>query len=260
MAAFGIAFPKLTLCRSTTSKADPNSVSTSTSTPTNSARTLSLSIKNVPSQPLHYDVSTTTVKKKPVSIATILAIDGETKQLPKNLSVFNELQLDDGKSNKHSRFSPIQTRRNYTCTCLELRDRDEKTSQEKTSSAGSVPSSLSSMRIIDHRPDIRFLANVDSKNLLNDSKDDEEKQSIQERRSNHTFTPPTSSLSNDSSSHDLHLTSSSISVELPQLKYAIEKFLVDDDKSDPIYQIADEFSSGCSLIQQGKHIHIHILF
>jgi hypothetical protein len=101
MAAFGVSFPKLTLCRSTTSKADTNTIST---TPTKTTRTLSLSIKNVPSQALHYDVSTTTIKKKPSSIATILAIDGETKQLPKNLSVFNELQLDDGKSNKHSLF------------------------------------------------------------------------------------------------------------------------------------------------------------
>ncbi len=101
MAAFGISFPKLTLCRSTTSKTDTNTTSTATP-PATSTRTLSLSIKNVPSQPLHYDVSTiTTAKKKPTSIATILAIDGETKQLPKNLSVFNELQLDDGKSNIH---------------------------------------------------------------------------------------------------------------------------------------------------------------
>ena len=116
MAAFGIKFPKLTLCRSTTSKADTNTVSKSSSPPplppttTASARTLSLSIKNVPSQPLHYDVSTTTVKKKPTLIANILAIDGETKQLPKNLSVFNELQLDDGKCNKHSRFSARKTK------------------------------------------------------------------------------------------------------------------------------------------------------
>jgi len=104
MAAFGISFPKLTLRRSTKSKTDTNTTSTTippAPAPT-STRTLSLSIKNVPSQPLHYDVSTiTTAKKKPTSITTILAIDGETKQLPKNLSVFNELQLDDGKSNIH---------------------------------------------------------------------------------------------------------------------------------------------------------------
>jgi archaellum component FlaG (FlaF/FlaG flagellin family) len=113
MAAFGITFPKLRLCRSTTSKVDSNTVSTTTSPPattTASTRTLSLSIKNVPSQPLHYDVSTTTVKKKPISMANILAIDGETKQLPKNLSVFNELQLDDGKINKHSQFSIRKTK------------------------------------------------------------------------------------------------------------------------------------------------------
>jgi archaellum component FlaG (FlaF/FlaG flagellin family) len=100
MAAFGISFPKLTLCRPTTSKADPNNISTTTT----GARTLSLSIKNVPSPSLHYDVSTATVKKKPTAITTILAIDGETKQLPKNLSVFNELQLDCGKTDKHSLF------------------------------------------------------------------------------------------------------------------------------------------------------------
>lgn len=100
MAAFGITFPKLSLCRSTTSKVDPNANSTPTTA--TSTRTVSLSIKNVPSQPLHYDISTSTAKKKTTSMATILAIDGETKQLPKNLSVFNELQLDDGKINKHS--------------------------------------------------------------------------------------------------------------------------------------------------------------
>ena len=116
MAAFGISFPKLTFCRSSTSKADTNTVSTATApvpTSTTAHRAVSLSIKNIPSQPLHYDISTTTTattqKKKTSSIATILAIDGETKQLPKNLSVFNELQLDDGKSNKHSPFSLIQT-------------------------------------------------------------------------------------------------------------------------------------------------------
>ena len=117
MAAFGISFPKLTFCRSLTSKVDTNTVSTTatpTPTPTSTPapppaaptthRTFSLSIKSIPSQPLHYDVSTTTQKKKTSSITTILAIDGETKQLPKNLSVFNELQLDDDKSNKHSLF------------------------------------------------------------------------------------------------------------------------------------------------------------
>jgi hypothetical protein len=77
---------------------------------------------------------------------------------------------------------------------------------------------------------------------------------IQERRSNHTFTPPTSSLSNESSSNDLHLTLSSVSVDLPQLSYAIEKFLVDDDN--PVYQIAEEFPSGYPLLHQGRNIHI----
>jgi hypothetical protein len=109
MAAFGISFPKLTFCRSSTSKADNKTISTPTPASTTTPRTLALSIKNIPSQPLHYDVSTTAQKKKTSSITTILAIDGETKQLPKNLSVFNELQLDDGKSNKHSLFPHIKT-------------------------------------------------------------------------------------------------------------------------------------------------------
>jgi len=113
------------------------------------------------------------------------------------------------------------------------------------------------MGTIDHRPDIRFLANIDSKKILLDSKD-EEKNSIQERRSSHTFTPPTSSLSPDSSSADLHLTSSAISVDLPQLKYAIEKFLIEDDN--PVYQIADEFPSGCSLFHSGRNFHTYIFF
>ena len=111
MAAFGITFPKLSLCRSTTSKVDPNT--SSPSTIATSTRTLSLSIKNVPSQPLHYDISASTVKKKPTSMATILAIDGETKQLSKSLSVFNELQLDDGKINKHSLYSSRKTSREH---------------------------------------------------------------------------------------------------------------------------------------------------
>jgi hypothetical protein len=109
------------------------------------------------------------------------------------------------------------------------------------------------MGTIDHRPVTRFLANIASKKILCVSKD-EEKHSIQERRSNHTFTPPTSSLSNESSSNDLHLTLSSVSVDLPQLSYAIEKFLVDDDN--PVYQIAEEFPSGYPLLHQGRNIHI----
>jgi hypothetical protein len=92
---------------------------------------------------------------------------------------------------------------------------------------------------INHRSDLRFITNVDSKKVLN-----EDKILISDCRSNHTFTPPTSSLSYNSSSNDLHLTSSTHSIDLPQLKYAIEKFLIDDDDDHPIYQIADEFSSG----------------
>ena len=107
MAAFGISFPKLTLSRSSISKADANvpAGKPKAAPTTATTRTLSLSIKNVPSQPLHYDVSTTTAKKKPTAIATILAIDGESKQLPKNLSVFNELQLDESKSDSLYWFS-----------------------------------------------------------------------------------------------------------------------------------------------------------
>lgn len=119
MTAFGISFPKLSFCRTSTPKVDTNTDSTTTTTttttpttPTTGIRTLSLSIKNVPSQPLNYDVSTTAVKKKTTSFATILAIDGETKQLPKTLSVFNELQLDDGKSNKHFSILLVQTIKN----------------------------------------------------------------------------------------------------------------------------------------------------
>ncbi len=137
------------------------------------------------------------------------------------------------------------------CTCLEAGDINVKRTRENSNDV-IVVSSLSPMGTIDHRPDIRFLPNVDSKKVLHDSKD-EEKTTIQERRSSHTFTPPTSSLSHDSLSNDLHLTSSSMSVDLPQLKYAIEKFLVDDD--DPVYQIAEEFPSGCSLFHPGKYIH-----
>jgi hypothetical protein len=260
MAAFGISFPKLTLCRTTTSKADTNTISTTTTTtppPTTNTRTLSLSIKNVPSPSLHYDVSTTTAtKKKTSSITTILAIDGETKQLPKNLSVFNELQLDDGKSNKHSLFAPIQTIRRHPCTCLEVADINETRRRRENSNAVIIPSPLSLMGTIDHRPDIRFLPNLDSKKVLYDF-NEEEKSSVHERRSSDTFTPPTSSLSHDSSSNDLHLTSSSFSVDLPQLKYAIEKFLIDDNE--PIYQIPDEFSPGSSPVYHGKNISFFII-
>lgn len=77
----------------------------------------------------------------------------------------------------------------------------------------------------------------------------ENKQIIQERKSNQTFSPPTSSLSNDSSSrNNLHSTISSLSVDLPELKYALEKFLGDND---PVYEIAEEFATNCSLSRQG---------
>ncbi|CAF0721208.1 unnamed protein product [Adineta steineri] len=231
MAAFGISFPKLTLSRPSIPKTDTNIVPSS-STPTNNTRNLSLSIKNVPSQPLHYDVSSTTtttatVKKKLISTPTMLAIDGETKQLPKNLSVFNELQLDE-----------------------EAEDINEKRKRTKNSTNVAVSSLFSSTRTIDDRPDIRLLPSIDSKQILHESID-QEKQISQERRSNHTFTPPTSSLSNDSLSDDLHVTLSSFSVDLPQLKYAIEKFLVDDNN--PVYEVAEEFSTDCSHSHQDCH-------
>ena len=95
-----------------------------------------------------------------------------------------------------------------------------------------------------HRfPDIQLFTTADSEAISNNSQDGE--QFLPEpRRSTHTFTPPTSSLSPHSSTNDLHVTSSVFSVDLPQLKYAIEKFLLADD--DPIYQFVDEFPPGCS--------------
>ena len=110
------------------------------------------------------------------------------------------------------------------------------------------------MANIDRRPDIRFLAHVDSKNVFSDSKDQDAKHVAQERPSNHTFTPPTSTLSNQSSSHDLHQILSSISVDLPQLNYAIEKFLVDDDDDNPVYHVLDEFPPILSGFQQGRQM------
>ena len=37
-------------------------------------------------------------------MTTLLAIDAETKQLPKTLSVFNELRIDERKCDKHPSF------------------------------------------------------------------------------------------------------------------------------------------------------------
>lgn len=112
-----------------------------------------------------------------------------------------------------------------------------------------IPSSFSPMSPMDYRSDIEFHMDRDFKRMLHDRKTND-KLSSEDRRSNHTFTPPTSSLSQNSSSYDVHLTSSSsISVDVPQLKYAIEKFLTDDDN--PIYQVAEEFSSGFVLSHQG---------
>lgn len=108
------------------------------------------------------------------------------------------------------------------------------------------------MGTVDYHSDTPLLANVDSKTTLYDYRN-KEKHTMPEQRSSHTFTPPTVSLSNESSSNDLHLTVSSMSADLFQLKYAIEKFLIDDD--DPIYEIAKEFSSTYSFTQQDKSIH-----
>ena len=132
----------------------------------------------------------------------------------------------------------------YPCTCLEDVDTNERRKRAEKSSDVIVSSSLSPMGNIHHRSDLRFANNVDSNRVPI-----EENISIQVRRSTHTFTPPTSSASQNSSANDLHLTSSARSIDLPQLKYAIEQFLVDDD-DDPIYHIADEFPSGYA---QGKN-------
>ena len=136
-----------------------------------------------------------------------------------------------------------QEKGKYPCTCLEDGDISERRKRAEKPSDVIVASSLSPMGNIHRRSDPRFANNVESNRVAN-----EENISIHVRRSNHTFTPPTSSASQNSSSNDLHGTSSTRSIDLPQLKYAIEQFLVDDD-DDPIYQIADEFASGYS---QGK--------
>ena len=94
------------------------------------------------------------------------------------------------------------------------------------------------MGSIDHQP---------SRRLIDASTKDEH--IVQERKSNETFTPPTSSLSDDSSSrNNLNSTISALSVDLPELKYALEKFLGDND---PVYEIAEEFATICSLSHQG---------
>lgn len=142
----------------------------------------------------------------------------------------------------------------HSRTCLDDEDINERRKQNETSNTVIIPSSASSpMRTIPQYPDIQLFANLDYKPISNDLKD-EGKYLTEPRRSNHTFSPPTSSLSPHSSSNDLHLASSSLSVDLPQLKYAIEKFLLDDD-DDPIYQFVDEFPPGCSFHHQGKTIH-----
>ena len=111
-----------------------------------------------------------------------------------------------------------------------MADIGEKQIPKKNSSTAIVSPPLSVMGNIDPRPQIGFLSGIDSKQETNSK--------LTERRSNQTFTPPTSSLSNQSSSNDLHLVLSSISVDLPPLNYAIEKFLIDDGQSNR--QIVEE--------------------
>ena len=143
--------------------------------------------------------------------------------------------------------------------CLESADINERRKSGDNANDVVVSSSLSSMGSTDCRSSIRFLNNIDSKKILYNAQD-KEQNSIQEHRSNHTFTSPTSSLSSQSSSNDLRLTMSSISIELPKFKYAIEKFLIDNDDN-PIYQIAEEFSSNYSPCYQGsKNTHVIYLF
>lgn len=125
-------------------------------------------------------------------------------------------------------------------TCLDI---VEKQTSERSSSTPIVSPPLSLMGNIDHRPQIGFLSTIDLK--------EETKSKLNERRSNHTFTPPTSSLSNQSSSNDLYLALSSISVDLPPLNYALEKFLVDNEQFTD--QIVEEL---VSTSDRGKSIRI----
>ena len=124
-----------------------------------------------------------------------------------------------------------------------MTDIGEKQTSERSLSTPIVAPPLSLVANIDQRPQIGFLSSIDSK--------EEMKSTLTERRSNHTFTPPTSSLSNQSSSNDLYLALSSISVDLPPLNYALEKFLVDNDQFTG--QIVEEL---VSTSDQGKSISI----
>lgn len=85
-----------------------------------------------------------------------------------------------------------------------------------------------------HRSSLASVGNVDQhpdshSSTLRHSIEETKAINAQERRSNHTFTPPTSSLSNQSSSNDLHMSFSSISVDIPPLNYAMEKLLSPED-------------------------------
>ena len=263
MAAFGISFPKLTLCRSITSKPDTNAGATNS--PVIPSRTLSLSIKNVPSQPLLYDVlaTTTTDKKKTSTVVNVLAIDAETKQMPKNLSVFNELQLDDSKKNttpqtialpttltKTTSTIPTITTNERLCINSAVSFVDEKQKKEDNPLLSMVIHSPISLK--ENKNSCSIVQTVSRTGACkNDSNlKDESKEKTQERRSSHTFTPPTSSLSNQSSSNDLNLVLSSISVDIPPLNYAIEKFL--EQSENPIYQQTGALPMQFSIPSQGK--------
>lgn len=81
------------------------------------------------------------------------------------------------------------------------------------------------------------------------SKNETKKINLQQRASNQTFTPPTSSLSNQSSNNDLHLTLSSISIDFPQLYYPIEKCL--DQEDDPQFHTVEELPADSALTSLG---------
>lgn len=267
MAAFGISFPKLTLCRSVTSKSDTNNTSSllsSSSSPsstsgssTSAQRTLSLSIKNVPSQPLHYDVSTTAIEKKKIpSMTTMLAIDGETKQMPKKLSVFTELQIDEKKEkDDETQLIHSQTNRESISTHLELNNLNGKAKTEQYPDLSLVISSLSLKANKDHTSSVKIPSKPDTKYNVVDIKD-ETRNKLREHQSNHTFTSPTSSVSEQSSSYDLNQVLSSISLDVPPLNYAIEKFL--EQTNDNFFQqIEDLQMSSLTLEEPGKIFLVH---
>ena len=138
-------------------------------------------------------------------------------------------------------------------------DQISKQQAEENSNDFIYRSSLSLMGNIQRRSD------HSSSSIPTNSKDETKKINLQPRASNQTFTPPTSSLSNQSSNNDLHLTLSSISVDIPQLHYPIEKSL--DHEHDPHFHITEELlpdllltNSGTILISLLKSCNINELF